>query len=233
MLDLVTSVFNGTFVTDAATLAEKLNGIHAYIFDWDGVFNSGAKDDDGCSPFSEVDSMGVNMLRYNHFIRCGTNPIVGIITGESNATAFAFANREHFHAVYFGIKKKADALDHFCAAHDLHPSQVAFFFDDIQDMAVAAACGLRVMVGRSCNPMLIRTAIENNFADYITANDGGNNALREASELLKTISGRYQETILQRAKFTDNYRDYLNSRNVPSPAYFSVADGKITDANYI
>lgn len=229
MSDSIHSIFNGTFITDADALAGKLKGICAYIFDWDGVFNNGSKGEDGSSPFNEVDSMGINMLRYNHFIRCGANPIVGIITGEVNTTAFAFANREHFHAVYYGIKKKTDALAHFCAAHDLRPSQVAFFFDDIQDLAVAAACGLRVMIGRSCNPMLLRTAIEHSFADYITANDGGHNALREATELLKTLSGRYHETILQRAEFTDNYRDYLNSRNVPSPAFYSVSDSRIAE----
>lgn len=229
MNELVTSIFRGTFVTDATLLAEKLSSINAYIFDWDGVFNNGSKGEDGSSPFNEVDSMGINMLRYNHFIRCGANPIVGIITGETNPTAIAFARREHFHAVYYGIKKKTDALLHLCAAHDLHPSEVAYFFDDITDLAVAAACGVRIMIGRNSNPMLLRTAMEHNFADYITANDGGNNALREATELMKTLSGRYEETILQRAQFTDNYRDYLNSRNVPSPAFYSVSDNRIAE----
>lgn len=225
----IQEVFGGTFVTVADVLAEKLKGINAYIFDWDGVFNIGAKGADGSSPFNEVDSMGINMLRYNHYIRRGRNPIAGIITGEKNPVAFTFARREHFHAVYYGIKNKIDALMHLCAAHDIQPSEVAYFFDDITDLQIAAQCGLRIMIGRSGTPMLHQLVQQRGLADYITDNDGGSNAIREATELLKALSGRYDETIMQRAEYTEHYRDYLNSRNIPSPAFYSFIDSKITE----
>lgn len=225
--DTVTSIFKGTFVAGAADLATRLRGISAYIFDWDGVFNTGSKGADGSSPFNEVDSMGINMLRFNHYLREGANPIAGIITGENNPVAFSFARREHFHAVYSRIKNKRDALLHLCAAHEIAPSEVAYFFDDITDLEVAGMCGLRVMIGRSGTPMLHRLAINNGLADYITANDGGNNAIREATELLKAISGRYEDTIMLRAHFSEEYRDYLNSRNIPSPAFYTAAEAKI------
>lgn len=226
---MIQGIFGGTFVTAPRALAEKLEGINAYIFDWDGVFNSGAKGTDGSSPFSEIDSMGINMLRYNHYIRRGTNPVAGIITGENNPVAFTFARREHFHAVYYGIKNKIDALMHLCSAHDLQPSEIAYFFDDITDLEIAAHCGLRIMTGRKGTPMLHMLAQEKGLADYITANDGGSNAIREATELLKALSGRYEETIMQRAKYTEHYRDYLNSRNIPSPAFYSFIDSRITE----
>ncbi len=228
-IGLVQTTFSGTFVTEAAVIGQRLEGINAYIFDWDGVFNNGSKGADGSSPFNEVDSMGINMLRYNHYIRKGSNPIAGIITGEKNPVAFTFARREHFHAVYHGIKNKKDALLHLCAAHDIQPSEVAYFFDDITDLQVASMCGVRIMVGRNSNPMLQMLAKERHMADYITANNGGNNAIREATELLKALSGKYEETIMQRAEFSEHYRDYLNSRNIPSPAFYSFIDSKITE----
>lgn len=228
-IGLVQSTFSGAFVTDAAAIGERLAGINAYIFDWDGVFNNGSKGEDGSSPFNEVDSMGINMLRYNHYIRKGSNPIAGIITGENNPVAFTFARREHFHAVYYGFKNKKDALLHLCAAHDIQPSEVAYFFDDITDLEVASMCGVRIMVGRACNPMLLMLAKERQLVDYITANDGGNNAIREATELLKALSGKYEETIMQRAEYSEHYRDYLNSRNIPSPAFYSFVDSKISE----
>jgi 3-deoxy-D-manno-octulosonate 8-phosphate phosphatase (KDO 8-P phosphatase) len=229
VLAKVQSTFSGTFVTDISLLSQKLQGVNAYIFDWDGVFNNGSKGEDGSSPFNEVDSMGINMLRYNHYVRKENNPIAGIITGENNPVAFTFARREHFHAVYYGIKNKKDALLHLCAAHDIQPKEVAYFFDDITDLEVASLCGLRIMVGRKCNPMLLKLATDRHFADYITANDGGNNAIREATELLKSLSGRYDDTIMQRATYTEHYRDYLNSRNIPVPAFYSFVDSKITE----
>lgn len=225
----IQGIFGGNFVTGAGVLAEKLKDINAYIFDWDGVFNIGAKGADGSSPFNEVDSMGINMLRYNHYIRTGRNPIAGIITGEKNPVAFTFARREHFHAVYYGIKNKIDALMHICAAHDIQPSEVAYFFDDITDLQIASLCGIRIMIGRKGTPMLHQLVQQRGMADYITLNDGGNNAIREATELLKALSGRYDETIMQRAEYTEHYRDYLNSRNIPSPAFYSFIDSKITE----
>lgn len=227
--DNIRNTFKGTFVTDVPDLKHKLDGINAYIFDWDGVFNDGSKGGDGASLFNEVDSMGINMLRYNHYIRKGSNPLTGIITGEKNPVAFTFSMREHFHAVYYGIKNKKDALLHLCAAHDIQPSEVAYFFDDITDLEVASMCGVRIMVGRSCNPMLLQLAREKGMADYITANSGGQNAIREAVELLKSASGKYEETIMQRAVYADNYRDYLASRNIPKPAFYTVIDSKITE----
>lgn len=226
---VIQEIFKGQFITDPTLMAGKLPAINAYIFDWDGVFNNGAKGLDGSSPFNEVDSMGINMMRYNHYIRRGSNPIAGIITGENNPVAFTLARREHFHSVYFGIKNKIDALNHLCAAHDIEPSEVAYFFDDITDLEVAAHCGLRIMIGRSGTPMLHNLVREKRLADYITHNDGGNNAIREATELLKALSSRYEETVMNRASWSENYRDYLNSRNIPKPAFYSVTDNKITE----
>lgn len=227
--DFIQNAFRGTFVTDATVLGDKLEQISAYIFDWDGVFNNGSKGADGSSPFNEVDSMGINMLRYNHYIRKSHNPIAGIITGEKNPVAFTFSRREHFHSVYYGIKNKKDALMHLCQAHDIQPEEVAYFFDDITDLEVASMCGIRIMIGRNCNPMLLNMAKEKHLADYITANDGGNNAIREATELLKALSGKYVETISQRSVYSEHYRDYLNSRNIPSPAFYTITDSKISE----
>ncbi len=229
--DFIQNSFSGTFVTGASELGMKLDRINAYIFDWDGVFNNGSKGADGSSPFNEVDSMGINMLRYNHYIRKSLNPIAGIITGEKNPVAFTFSRREHFHAVYYGIKNKKDALMHLCDAHDIQPDEVAYFFDDITDLEVASMCGISIMVGRNCNPMLVNMAKEKHLADYITSNDGGNNAIREATELLKALSGKYDETIMQRSIYSEHYRDYLNSRNIPSPAFYTVTDSKISETN--
>ena len=48
---------------------DRLDKIKAFVFDWDGVFNNGAKDSEGASPFNEVDAMGTNLLRFNHHLR--------------------------------------------------------------------------------------------------------------------------------------------------------------------
>ena len=96
----------GTFLTDAAELSKRLEAVRALVFDWDGVFNLGAKGEGASSGFSEADSMGTNMLRYGLWRRDGALPITAIVTGVDNSTAESFAKREHFHAIYRGVANK-------------------------------------------------------------------------------------------------------------------------------
>lgn len=228
-IGLVTNTFKGAFLTEPQALLEKLSRVKAYVFDWDGVFNSGRKDADGSSPFNEIDSMGVNMLRFNHYLRKNCNPVTAIITGENNPASFTLAKREHFHGVYYNVKHKIDALQHLCHVHDIEPRDVAFFFDDITDLSVAGVCGLRIMVSCASKPLLHALVHNNNLADYITAADGDDQALREAAELLMGLSGQYDDTILQRVHYTDNYRTYITFRNAAVPAFYTSIDSRITE----
>ena len=59
----------GMFVCSPEELKQKLMNVKAFVFDWDGVFNNGQKQSSGGSHFSEVDSMGLNLLRFSHYLR--------------------------------------------------------------------------------------------------------------------------------------------------------------------
>lgn len=228
-LDHLESLFSGNFTASPLVLQEKLLKTKAFVFDWDGVFNNGTKDASGSSPFNEVDSMGLNMLRFNHYLWKGKNPVTAIITGELNTAAFTFAGRERIHGVYYSIKNKREALTHLCDKHGIEPHEVAYFFDDVLDLSIAEACGLRIMIGRPGSPLLTALAQKNKLVDYITALGGGNNALREAAELLMGLSGRYDDTIMQRVHYTDNYHQYLTQRNAFHPAYYTLSYSEIIE----
>lgn len=224
---IVTDHFKGTFVSSAESIADKLNSIKAFIFDWDGVFNPGFKDAEGRSPFSEVDAMGTNLLRFNSFLRQKSNPLVAIISGEHNKTAQSFAQRESIHAVYSGIKFKADALKHFTEEHRIKAEEVAFFFDDVLDLSAARECGLRFMVGRSANPLMTGFAVSNNMVDYLTECSGANGAVRECVELITGLSGTYNETMQHRIDFSQTYQGYLKVRNETKTKFFLSKEGQI------
>jgi 3-deoxy-D-manno-octulosonate 8-phosphate phosphatase (KDO 8-P phosphatase) len=221
--------FKGSFISEVAVLQQKLSRIKAYIFDWDGVFNNGQKDEGGSSPFNEVDAMGTNLLRFNHFLRTGDLPVFIIISGENNKAARTLARREHFHAVYSGIKYKPEALEHVCNTYNLKPEEIAFMYDDVLDLSVAKQAGARFMVGRKCNPLLTDYVVQHGLADYITANDGHNNAVREVVELLTGLNGKYEETIEQRMNFTETYQRYLALRNIPEAFFYTSKDSKIIE----
>ncbi|MBS1615723.1 MAG: phosphatase [Bacteroidetes bacterium] len=219
--------FKGQFITAPEVIAERLHQIKAFVFDWDGVFNAGWKNNAGESPFNEVDSMGTNLLRFNHHLRNQLQAITAIITGENNQAAIGFAQREHFHALYCGAKNKSAAMQHLHQAFGILEAEIAFFFDDVLDFSVAKECGLRIMIGRDCNPLLIQYALREGMVDYLTASDGAHHAVREVMELLAGLSGCYDEMLEERAVFSNRYQEYFSERNAIITQLFSFRDGKI------
>jgi len=78
------------------------------------------------------------------------------------------------------------------------------------------------MVDRPANPLLIKYAENRNLADYLTANDGNNHAVREIVELLIGLTGRYEETLSDRIAYNDLYRKYITLRNTLPTAYYTI-----------
>ncbi len=212
----------GKFCIPFNRFQEKLSLIKAFIFDWDGVFNDGTKDHQGSSSFNEVDSMGTNLLRFSHWLLTGKLPVMAIMSGEKNQLSFNYTNREHFHNGYFKMLHKALALEHFTEAHALKQEEVAFMFDDALDLGLAANAGLRIMVGRSGNPLFRKYVADRNLADYVTS--GSPYAVREACELIMGTRGNYEQAVELRADFADTYQQYLKQRQSITPAYFTLED---------
>lgn len=215
----------GQFCTDAEALKKKLSIVKALIFDWDGVFNDGTKNENGSSTFNEPDSMGINMLRFNAWLLHNKLPLAVIISGERNSFSFQYAKRERFHAVYFKAANKKQALDHLLTQHKISCEEIAFVYDDILDLSLAQICGVRIMVNRTANPLFKNYIIENKLADYITANVSGNFPLREACELMIGLSGDYNTTIKHRIDFSEPYQRYLNERQSVTTNFFTNQDG--------
>jgi len=169
-MDIASSFIDvgGQFISDHAMIARKLNDVKAFIFDWDGVFNDGRKSLDKGSGFSEVDSMGTNLLRFSHFLRHGQMPLTAVISGEKNDTAFYFCKRECFDYSFFKTPHKIEALNFICRENNLKPSEVAYFFDDVLDLSVAGVCGVRLMVNRKANPLFVDYCEKNMLVDYLT-----------------------------------------------------------------
>ncbi|AEI48132.1 phosphatase [Runella slithyformis] len=216
----------GEFITSTALFSEKLKKIKAFIFDWDGVFNDGTKNEQGTSNFSEVDSMGINLLRFGWWLHTPEMPYTAVISGERNVTSFQLVQREHYNSCYFRIKHKIAALEHFMNIYDLKPEQVAFFFDDALDLSIAEKCGLRIMVRHQGNPLFRQYVIENGLVDYITGQVGGAFAVREGCELLLGLRQIHDHTITKRLDFYPEYDQYLSERQLIESSFYTLAAGK-------
>ncbi len=218
----------GEFISSLSYIQEKLNKIKAFIFDWDGVFNSGTKAEGISSSYTEADSMGTNLLRFGFWLKNQQNlPVMAIITGENNQTAKKLAVREHFHHIYFKIPNKALAFSHLLEEFNLQAQEVAFCFDDVLDFPIAKQCGLKFMVRRDASPLFRQYAIENKLCDYITAQQGGNHAVREISDLILGLYGVSDKVISERTDFSNLYTNYLQQRNIPETKMFCVKEGTV------
>ncbi|TAF65142.1 MAG: phosphatase [Cytophagales bacterium] len=202
----------GTFVSDKITIAEKLTKIKAFIFDWDGVFNDGNKTQNQPSGYSEVDSMGINLLRFAYWLTTSEIPTLAIITGAENPSALEFAKREHFDCVYMHFTNKKEAFQHFCTIQDFKPEETAYFFDDINDLVIAKQVGLRWLIQHEANPLFREWVSQQQYCDYITQQEGGKHAIREVCEMIWQLRNQYAAVIEARIQFEGEYQTYFQER---------------------
>ncbi len=230
MENLIASQFKdagGQFILPAEELQKKLKGVKAIIFDWDGVFHSGYKNENQSSLFSEADSMGVNMLRFSYYLMNQTIPYTAIITGENNKTAFHWAEREHLDDVFYKIKDKVEILNWLAENKGIKKEEVLFVFDDILDLSMAKECEVRYMINRSASIALHDYCITKKLCDYISFNDGGNHAVREISELSINLLGNWNQVIEERMKYNDLYSPYISKRQDIKTDFYTLEAGKV------
>jgi 3-deoxy-D-manno-octulosonate 8-phosphate phosphatase (KDO 8-P phosphatase) len=200
------------FCHEVNELASRWHNIRAIILDWDGVFNDGSKTSSEESSFSEIDSMGLNILRYSIYQKHGTMPNCAIISGMGNPAAIHFAKREHFDFAFLGFKNKLEAFNFLLKETGLKPMETAFWYDDILDLPLAEKCGFRIHINQKVSHLLKMYILDNNLADFVTSHSGGNGAIRESCEMLLGISGQYVQSVQSRAAYDASYASYFSAR---------------------
>ena len=206
-------------------MSESLKNIKAVLFDWDGVFHAGHKNENRSSTFSEADSMGVNMLRFGFWLQNKQMPIMAIISGENNVTAKYWAGREHLDATFSSAKNKVEILAFLKEHHDINPNEIMFVYDDILDLSLAKEVGFRVMINRRANPLFVEYCRDKEYYDFVTHCDGGNHGVREACELTLDAMGKFVETIEKRVAFSGEYSTYNSERLAIETKNFVAKDG--------
>ena len=206
------SKLGGVFLTPVGTLRARLASLRGFVSDWDGVFNDGAKGDSSASTYNEPDSMGTNLMRYALWRAHGAMPLAALITGADNPSAREFARREHFHAVYHGARNKTAAIESFCASHRMSSEQLLCIFDDVNDLGMAFACGVRVLVRRTASPLLHDYVARQNLCDYITGHTSSTHAVREVCELVLGLLGSFDAVVASRVAWDADYARYFTTR---------------------
>jgi 3-deoxy-D-manno-octulosonate 8-phosphate phosphatase (KDO 8-P phosphatase) len=207
------SKLGGLFVTPARVLAERVREMRGLVSDWDGVFNQGAKGEGAESTYSEPDSMGTNLLRYALWRQHGGQlPTAALITGAENPSARGFAVREHFHAIFYGSRNKTAAIETLCRMQRVSSEKLICMFDDVNDLGMAFACGIRIFVQRAASPLLRDYVVSQGLCDYVTAHPPERHAVREVSELLLGLLGAFDAVVTSRVAWDRDYAAYFAAR---------------------
>jgi 3-deoxy-D-manno-octulosonate 8-phosphate phosphatase (KDO 8-P phosphatase) len=206
------SKLGGIFVTPVDEIARRVRASRGFVSDWDGVFNAGSKGEGAESTYSEPDSMGTNLLRYALWRAHGALPLAALVTGADNPSARGFALREHFHAVYYGARNKTQAIEQLCKTHTISSENLVCFFDDVNDLGMAFACGVRIFVQRSASPLLRDYVVRQGFCDYVTGHSPERYAVREACELLLGLLGSFEVVVASRVAWDRDYDTYFKAR---------------------
>ena len=193
-------------------IKSKLADCEALIFDWDGVFNDGQKNEKGHNSFSEVDSMGINLMRYMIWKSTGKLPKCFIISGQQNETAKFFCNREHFHAFVPGMLYKKDALDYIASEYDFNPAKSVWFFDDILDLSINPSTALNVQIIHKGSPVTDEYLESKELVSIRSERTGGEQGIRLISEYFLKLTGVFNELVEDRLSFNESYTAYWNDR---------------------
>ena len=160
-------------------MKNRLAAIELVIFDADGVLTDGSIwiGDDGHEMlrFSVLDGYGV-------FRGYRVGLTYAIITGRTSEALLIRANRLKIERVYRGQTIKQAAFDELVAESGLHPRQMAYVGDDLNDLPIMR------QVGVSCAVANARDEVRAE-ADIVTTACGGEGAVREFLEMIITAKG--------------------------------------------
>jgi 3-deoxy-D-manno-octulosonate 8-phosphate phosphatase (KDO 8-P phosphatase) len=203
----------GEFIEPPSVLAEKLKKIKAFVFDWDGVFNSGIKGVEISTGFSEADAMALHILRYAYWKITGSVPVIAIVTAQKNDSSVRFAEREHLTHVFFNYKDKYLPIQILKQNYGLEQENIATAFDDIIDYPLAMSSNVRFLIRRKSSPLFHKYWTESKLCDYVTGSETPEHPVREIAELVIGLLGIYNEVVISRFRDKDTYHKYWLERN--------------------
>ena len=166
---------------------EELRGkalkVKLLILDVDGVLTDGGiiytASGDELKRFDVKDGHGIKLLQ-----RCGIK--VAIVTARESDVVLKRAGDLGIELVYQGAKEKITAFNDILDRTGLLPEETAYIGDDLIDIPILKRVGLSIAVEDAVKDTL-------SVVDYVTKRPGGRGAVREATELIMKLSGRWEE----------------------------------------
>lgn len=167
--------------TVSSTVNEKAKLIKLALFDVDGVLTDGklhySADGEQLKVFHALDGHGLKMLQM-----VGID--VGIISARRSGALQTRLNDLGIKHCHLGVNDKLSVFEQLKLDLGLSKEQCAFTGDDVIDLSVMHACGLKFSVANG-------HFIVKDIADWISPFTGGNGAARSICDVLLYSQNNY------------------------------------------
>jgi 3-deoxy-D-manno-octulosonate 8-phosphate phosphatase (KDO 8-P phosphatase) len=166
---------------------QKAREIKLLVLDVDGVLTDGHLwyDNSGeeLKAFNIQDGLGIKLL-----LSSGVD--VGIITGRRSALVARRARELGIRHVVQGREDKLTALQTLVEELGIPLPEIAYMGDDLPDLAAIRATGFGIAVANA-------QSVVAEHADYKTARNGGDGAVREICDLILQAQGKFDAIVEQ------------------------------------
>jgi N-acylneuraminate cytidylyltransferase len=150
------------------------------VLDVDGVFTDAKvtyrPEMEFSKTFSMRDGKGLELVR-----KAGVDVVV--ITSEDSPIVRQRMKKLNIENVFHGVKDKYAILDNYIDENNLNWKNIAYIGDDVNDLACMLAAGLSLAPFDA-------TSIIRSKADLVLHAEGGTGAIREATDLIISLSQR-------------------------------------------
>lgn len=167
------------------SIKEKIQHVKLLVLDVDGVLSNGQlifnAEGIETKAFNVKDGLGIKLLQK-------TGVQVAIITGRISNMVANRAKSLGIVDVIQGREDKGIALSALCEQHNIQPAQCAYMGDDLPDISALSK------VGFSCAPNDAHTEVLKRV-DYVSANKGGEAAVREVCDVIMQAQNTYNDAI--------------------------------------
>jgi 3-deoxy-D-manno-octulosonate 8-phosphate phosphatase (KDO 8-P phosphatase) len=168
------------------------NNIKLIVLDVDGVLTDGilyiGSNGEEYKGFHTQDGMGISLAHY-----AGLK--TAIISGRNSKAVSKRARELKVNYVYQGITDKVQVLNELLNHFGLHPKEVCYMGDDLNDLPILN------LVGLSFAPANATTLVKENV-DYVTERSGGYGAVREMIEYILKKQYNFEKLV----------NDFINGR---------------------
>jgi 3-deoxy-D-manno-octulosonate 8-phosphate phosphatase (KDO 8-P phosphatase) len=171
------------FTMDHTKLIEKIKKIKLLLLDVDGVFTNGwliydSKGGD-LRCFDSQDGTGTLLLK-----AMGINTV--LITVKPSKPIKRRA--EELGMELYVVMPKEKVLDEILRKYHVTPEEICYVGDDIADLGMMKKVGFPVAVANA-------TPVIKDISSYVTEKAGGSGAVREVTDLILKVQGKFDEAL--------------------------------------